>query len=351
MSKFSEKVIGFPTPLEMANANPLDSRFVVTELADLTNVGGGTPWLIKDEYTNVYPGMQVYVTAEKTTYMYVGDAVGDNKSSVADSKNWVKTSDSKLSSDKLLTNINVNSKDGNVSNHVASVTLEGNDISLGSNYDGEIISGLTDGTLPITPTSADTINESFKKIVKIIGDDELVISAAANDLNDRLKDISGKSITELTSTNQTVVLTKKVASDGTISYDLSTSSDKIDTSSLNLGLHYEKKSGSTAPTISLSNTKGETVDASDFIIDGMMKNVALDDDAKNLVFTWNEDGGSKTVEIPLSSLSNIYDFYTGDTSNNVAFSTDEALIDGTKIVKGDVKYFDCGMYDDSSDPT
>lgn len=346
MSKLAKDVIGFPTPLEMGNANPLDSRFVVEKESDLTNVGTDTSWRIKGKYTNVYPGMQVYVTENKATYMFTG-GIGENLDEVKTLDKWRIISDGNTSSDKLLTNINVNSKEGTVSNHIASVTIDGADVKLGDKYTGQTLTGPVVGETRETPAKTDTVNNSISKIVTILGQDETVLGTTIGNLNT----LSGKTVTELGSTGNTITCTKIAANDGTVKYNLETDSSHIDVNGLKLGLHYEPKKDGSAPTISLSTTKGETINASDFIKDGMIQSVALDDTKKNIVIKWNADGGASTTTIPLSSLANIYQFDKGDDSHNVVFSATDKATDNTTIVKANVNRIDCGMYDDSVDPT
>ena len=345
MSKLAKDVIGFPTPLEMGNANPLDSRFVVEKESDLTNVGTDTSWRIKGKYTNVYPGMQVYVTENKATYMFTGD-IGENLDEVKTLDKWRIISDGNTSSDKLLTNINVNTKEGSVLNHIASVTIDGADVKLGDNYTEKTLTSPVAGETRETPVKTDTVNNSISKIVTILGQDEGVLSTTIGNLNN----LSGKTVTELESTGNTITCTTARTTDGTVKYNLETDSSHIDVTELNLGLHYTPKQGDSAPKISLSTTKGETINASDFIKDGMIQSVALDDTQKNIVITWNTDGGGSTTTIALSSLANIYQFFAGDETHNVVFSTNDKATDNTTIVKADVKKIDCGMYDDSVDP-
>lgn len=347
MSKLAKDVIGFPTPLEMGNANPLDSRFVVEHESDLTNVGADSPWRIKGKYTNVYPGMQVYVTEKKATYMFIG-GVGENLDEVKTLDKWRIVSDENTSSDKLLTNINVNTKKGTVSNHIASVTIDGADVKLGDKYTAQTLTSPIPDEERVTPVTSDTVNDSVSKIVTILRQDETAIGNTISKLNT----LSGKTVTLLESSGHTITLVQATAADGTVKYNLETDSSHIDVGGLNLGLHYTPKKGNTAPTITLSTTKGEHVDATDFIKDGMIQSVALDTEQKNIIIKWNTDGGDNTTKIPLASLANIYSFYTGDTTNNVVFSTTgHTTDDNTTIVKADVKKLDCGMYDDSVDPS
>jgi hypothetical protein len=225
--------------------------------------------------------------------------------------------------------------------------IDGADVKLGNKYAEKTLTSPIVGETRETPVKTDTVNDSILKIVTILGKDEAVIGTTMSKLNT----LSGKTVTEIESSGNTITCIKEIANDGTVKYNLETNSSNIDVSGLNLGLHYTPKQSGSAPTISLSSTKGETVDATDFIKDGMIQSVALDNTQKNIVITWNTDGGGSTTTIPLSSLANIYEFFAGDETHNVVFSTTDKTTDNTTIVKADVNMVDCGMYDDSADPT
>lgn len=76
-----------------------------------------------------------------------------------------------------------------------------------------------------------------------------------------------------------------------------------------LNLKYD----STAKTISIvdgnDNVIGNTIDASSFIVDGMLSSVALD--GNNLTFTWNTDAGQEPTTIDLSKYIDVYTAGTG----------------------------------------
>ena len=65
-----------------------------------------------------------------------------------------------------------------------------------------------------------------------------------------------------------------------------------------------------------SNTSKTEIDATVFIKDGMIESVALSDDGKNLIITWNADsdkGENNVTTIPLSGLVDIYTGVDGTT--------------------------------------
>lgn len=68
---------------------------------------------------------------------------------------------------------------------------------------------------------------------------------------------------------------------------------------------------STAHTIVLKNTEGDvlsTIDATDFIKDGMVSNVEIANN--NLVITFNTDSGKQPISIPLTSFFDASNYYT-----------------------------------------
>lgn len=339
MSKFSilsTQNINFTAPLEMGSPLPLDGRTVVQHVADLTNL---STWLTdeKKTTTNVSPGLQVYVTDTHETYQYIGTTETANAADVQKQTSWIKVSDTNTSSDKVLTSITVNNVISNgVTNNNASVTIDSNDIQLGNDYSGKEIKS---GTTVVTPASADTVSTAVKKIIDIILDDEKVISASENNLNDHINDLSGKTITEITSKDNTVTLVKgEDAANDTISVDLSVNAE---TTKGVLGLHYDKDK----KTITISSTAGESVPTGDFIKDGMINSVALDTDKKNLVITWNTDAGLQPTTIPLKDFAQIYKFDTeGDTTHNVKFSEVQTS-DGQTEIQANVTTIDCGEYE------
>lgn len=142
----AKKIIGtsiaLPAPFNAGSSNPIDTRFVVETLSDLTNP---ETYGTSGAYSFVYEGLPVYVSSDKAVYTYMGpteEGSGVLSAEVAKSENWTKTADKvglynlTLSGNNLqLVNKDDNSvvstldvssfiKDGMVS----SVTMEGNDL-------------------------------------------------------------------------------------------------------------------------------------------------------------------------------------------------------------------------------
>lgn len=76
------------------------------------------------------------------------------------------------------------------------------------------------------------------------------------------------------------------------------------------GLAYDK----TAKTITLVPNGGEaSIDASDFIADGMLESVVADQANNTLTFTWNTDGNKTVTTVELSAIADIYTGVDGTT--------------------------------------
>ena len=185
----------------MNKAIALDARLVLNTKADLVTAYGGD---------NVaYAGMIVAV---------IKDTTADNngiyeltKLPNTEEANWKKIStESQLDSAINNINVNVNGVQGTNNKGVVSVSISGNSITLSNNYDGVVIKGIGNGAVAVSPVKGDTLDEAIKKLSKIIVDDEEVISASLNDLNDKVLAVSGSSVTNvgLDATKENIVVTK-----------------------------------------------------------------------------------------------------------------------------------------------
>jgi len=72
-----------------------------------------------------------------------------------------------------------------------------------------------------------TGSNSAKTVTDVINENELVITSAFNDFNDRLVDISGKTLTQVGSSNNSIEASTSLASDGTVKADVRTNASKI----------------------------------------------------------------------------------------------------------------------------
>lgn len=86
-----------------------------------------------------------------------------------------------------------------------------------------------------------------------------------------------------------------------------------------------------------------TLDATEFIADGMLSSVTADQTNNKLIFEWNTDAGVTKTEIPLSSIADIYTGSNG-TEVNVAVSNQNVISASlnsevaTKITHGETAY-------------
>lgn len=210
--------IALPAPMMAGSSDPVDARYIVKTKANLT--AGASTWNTSGNYALIHIGMQVYVADEKIQYMYVGPEDAQNGVLLSETQkleNWRPTSTPDFNPNSTIKNVSVNGTAGTVSNGVANVTINPNTLTLGNDYN----------TLTLNPTDSleitgtDNVNKAFKKVNKIITDNEKVVAAALNDLNTRTKELSGKTTTELTSTDNTIGFQRSKKADGTITYDLS----------------------------------------------------------------------------------------------------------------------------------
>ena len=174
----------------------------------------------------------------------------------------------------------------------------------------EKATGSGEDELTILPT--DNVNEALGKLEKRADDNELVIAAAFNDLNDKIHDLAGSS------------------------FD---------------GAEYD--SGTKKINFYASGVVVDSIDASDFIKDGMLDNVQVVtiSGEKYLRFTFNTDAGKETIDIKVSDFAGLYTAGSGITvsdSNEISVKlADKGDTDFIKL-DGDGLYL-TGITDMSSD--
>ena len=205
-------------------------------------------------------------------------------------------------------------------------------------------------------------------IMTVVADNEEVVSSALNDLNERKLDASAYTPTDLsnyytksetsgasqistalnakTDTATTSALNNVVTAHTANTTIHVTSSDKsawnakVDASDLNVYAD-SVKYNSTSHAIEFyhgttAGTKVFEVDASAFIIDGMVENVEIDDvtsgssTVKCLIVSFNTDAGKQDINIPISEIFDPDIYYTKEeTSGATQIST--ALADKVNI--------------------
>lgn len=132
---------------------------------------------------------------------------------------------------------------------------------------------------------------SENNVTKVILDNELVVSAALNDLNSRKLDASAYTPTDLSGYYTSAQTDSKIS-------DAFSSSDYFDSA--------EYTSSSHTISFKHGDVVKSTIDASDFIKDGMVDSVAIQDVTSGesmvrcLVITFNTDSGKQAVNIPVA---------------------------------------------------
>ena len=205
--------------------------------------------------------------------------------------------------------------------------VTGEDVLL-TNY--EISTATSQEDLVILPT--DNVNEAFGKLEKKVNDNELVTSAALNNLNDRIIELSGE--TE----DMYIDLLNKINNlslSGASELDLIALSGSVITlSAVTIQIENEVNDcfddvayDSTTKRINFKhgNDVKKYIDATDFIKDGMVDNVTTGTPSSGphagiecLIITFNADAGKETIEIPLSDIfdTSLLDDLSGSVVNN-----------------------------------
>lgn len=279
--------IALPAPFVAGSCDPVDVRLVAENFSDITTNAGDTFGTV-GEYCKVYEGIQVYVSAEKTTYMYVGPAVegsGILLTEVQKTENWRKISDSESSADKVsetLDDLQTQITKAKVKNTDGSITVGAEEV---------------DGTPISVKLKADN------NALKLDAENGLYVDESV------LTKYTGSNAISVTGDEPNKVINLVI-----------NSSDKVLTQSgggllANINLTWDSTDG--LKLIGKDATEIATIPAKDFIKDGMLENVELKQasveapiDKKTegtfLVFTFNTDAGSKVINLDVTSLIDVY---------------------------------------------
>ena len=254
-------------------------------------------------------------------------------------------------------------------------------------------SATTEDDLLIKDT--DTVNDAFGKIQKQALDNEAVISTALNELNRRLNGITAGTGGDVSALSASVVtnkanITNLSAATTAISQNLSNLSAVTLTGvsvtmdgspvQVNVANHvasFSLTSGtenyfdgaeyvSSAKTIVFrhGNDIKDTIDATDFIKDGMVDNVTIDTPTSGphagvecLIITFNADvpSGKEDIEIPIADIFDPNDYYNKEDINAYSAETKEyidavsGLTDGVLTLQ--FNEHTQGVYSPSADTT
>ena len=208
-----------------------------------------------------------------------------------------------------------------------------------------------------------TGENSANTVTKVIEDNELTTSSALNDLNQRKLDASAYTPTDLsnyytksetsgasqiatalnakTDTATTSALNDVVTAHTANTTIHVTSSDKsawdakVDASDLNVYADSVKYNSTSHAIEFYHGTTGGTkvfeVDASAFIIDGMVENVEIDDvtsgssTVKCLIVSFNTDAGKQDINIPISDIFDPDIYYTKEEIDDAELTISSAL--------------------------
>ena len=334
--------IALPAPFVAGSCDPVDARLVVENLSDITTNAGDTFGTVTD-YCKIYEGIQVYVSAEKATYMYVGPAVAGSgilTTEAQKAENWRKISSSTTSSDKIEEAINKAEQNAKEYADSKISALDKNDTAVAGQYIDSVSE--TDGIITVTRKPVTSTNKSItigttngldidvnidgKTIVRDGGSGQLSVASSA------LVQYAGEN----------AINVSEVSEEGntkTISLKLNTA-DKVLTQTTdgllaNLNLTWSNSDG--LKLIGKNSAVIATVPAADFIKDGMLENVELkvastgdpiegQTSGTFLVFTFNTDAGSKVINLNVTSL---IDVYTAGNGISVTGKVIAAKLDGT----------------------
>lgn len=287
MSKLYNGGASFGFSLNYNTAVPVDTRLVVSTLADLKNPETWVSGTFDSEndsnnvYT-VYPGLTVTVTSEKTVYIFVAETVTGE--TLASDSSWSKLSTSEATGDTQ-TAINTVKDSVGLGENGEHIQTSGNYTSEATTVTGEIaaLDSVLKETKDEIGTSADTKESStvYGNIAKV---------------QDNLD--TEKSKFEASSTITV----------GENSYETA------------LEIVYVAATEDVAAHIALCDKNGDelsTVGIDNIVGNGTLKSSSYNKETGILTLTWNKaDGKTTTTSIDLSAMLDINDVLVDSTSAN-----------------------------------
>lgn len=154
---------------------------------------------------------------------------------------------------------------------------------LANYYNKNEVDGLIQGVRDDIPAELGVMSVTGKEAVVATGDSEVEIGLTL--------DNSGNVVLSQSNTGLKATI------------DLSEYRKIVDDEDTKYGLTYD----SDAKQIKIVPNGGESyIDASEFVVDGMLESVVADQTANTLTFTWNTDGGETVTTVTLSEIADIY---------------------------------------------
>lgn len=181
-------------------------------------------------------------------------------------------------------------------------------------------------------TSADTINNAFNKVEKIIIADEIVTASGFSKLNQDIADeierasgseatISAAVVAETTrATGAESALSTSIANEVTRATSAETTIDTKVNTQVVANASYDSNTKLITFT-NLNSGTVATINATDFVKDGMIDNVEIKDVVLSgetvtcLVITFNTDSGKEEIDIPISDIFDASNYYTKDETD------------------------------------
>ena len=212
------------------------------------------------------------------------------------------TNISQLSASTRTIETNTNTNITNISNLSASTVNIKNDVN---ELSGSVISytSTTENRYNLTVTSAQTLNTKIET-------ETTRATNVENELRTLINNANAKTVVGSNAVN-----VNTVGSTSTVSLVINGADNVLsqDASGLKTTLTFDLSAD--GKTLSLKGKNGtviSTLDTSKFIKDGMLSNVEVV--GTNLQFTFNTDSGKDVINVPLSSLADIYTVSGGSTS-------------------------------------